>query len=137
MKPDFEIVGRPASDVDVSIGAYVGLFLRRNPPHKDGSPGSYYLCVRVAPSVREVGRRKSFGLHTCNYKQACERALCVVSALQEAAGLYICNRQLAMLCNTQLPLWAAVDGLKLPSKVNYSSRGLHAAPEVAKRRRKR
>lgn len=119
---------------DISVGEFLSLFLRRNPNRKNGAHGSLYLVIRVAKARHLCGERRAFGLRTSDCRKACARALRIVRLLKEEAGFVICNKQLAALASTSLPLWTRVDGLKVPP--HFKQRGfVHAAASVANNER--
>lgn len=105
-----------------TMGQFIGLFLRRCKNHKDGTPGCF--CVRFFVIEREgmKPRRVEIGLRTAKRKEAVERAAVLISGLLSTARLWLPDRVLNLLANTELPLWSPVQELGGMKRGRYSSK---------------
>lgn len=106
-----------------TVGQFIGMFLRRNKPHADGTPGTYSVRFYVVDRADLKPQRTEIGLRTNNRREAAERALVLISGLISTARLWLPKRVLNLLVNTQLPLWVPLHELRQPKRENHSSKG--------------
>lgn len=107
-----------------TVGQFVNLFLRRSrQAHKDGTPGAFSLRFYVVEHEGLKPHRVEIGLRTNKRREAAERALVVISGLLSTARLWLPDRTLNMLMDTDLPLWFPLSRLNPPEAGRYSSKG--------------
>lgn len=125
-----------AVEKERTVEQFIGLFLRRKPPHKDGTPGSYLLRFAIIERAEYKPQRVEIGLRTNKRKEAAERALVVLNSMRSVARLWLANRTLNLFTNTELPLWAPVTDMTDTVRSNYKSKARRSLPPARKVERK-
>lgn len=105
-----------------TVGDYVEMFLRRNKPHADGTPGNYFLRVAVIERADMCARRVSIGLDACNRKDAVRAAVLVLRVLVAVHRMRLTDSFLMLVGNTDLPLWVPLESVNLPRKKGQKKR---------------
>lgn len=104
-----------------TLEQFIGMFLRRGRPHADGTPGAFCVRFYVVERADVKPLRTEIGLRTSNRREAAERALVLLSGLLSTARLWLPERTLKLLANTDIQLWFDVNELQMPKRKNHSS----------------
>lgn len=112
---------RPRVPRERTVEQFIGMFLRRGKPHADGTPGAFCVRFYVVERADLKPRRVEIGLRTSRRAEAAERALVLLSGLISTARIWLPERTLKLLSNTDLQLWFDVNGLPPTARHNYSA----------------
>lgn len=106
----------------------MGPYLRQNPPHIDGTPGSYYLRLGIIEKACMVATKRGIGLGTNDRRDAAERALIVARAFR-AAGVMFSDKRLYFIAGNPCPSLGEVEELARQGKRKRYVNGKAVEPQ--------